>query len=87
MQAERRAGQIAQYRIEGPLDPGLVPRLVGLFAQRGLVPLAMEARRREAGLEMRLWQDGIGAAQALLIEQAVRANILVTSVELTMERG
>ncbi|MDX2157740.1 MAG: hypothetical protein SFW09_14665 [Hyphomicrobiaceae bacterium] len=78
----------ARYLVQGPADPGLLPRLVEPFAKLGTVPTRVHASR-EAGdgsemtVDLRLAQATPRTAQ--LIEHALRRVVGVRQLIAVME--
>lgn len=71
-----------RFAVRASADPGLVPRLVNHFAQRGLVPSRLGTAMTGAELEVVIEQPGLSEDQATLIAERMRASILVGAVEL-----
>lgn len=79
---------VSCFSVEGEADPGLLPRVLELFAKRGLVPerfFAQQGRHGASSLTIDLQVAGFTAAQRDLVAAALRQIPLVTAV-LTSEK-
>lgn len=63
-------------------DPQSLIRVLGLFAQRSLMPSAVGARSCSNELSVTITQPDITGASAKVIAEKLRASVLVRSVEL-----
>ena len=80
---------VACFSIQAEADPSVMPRVLELFAKRGMIPLRWHADlggRRRDELTIDLQVDGLDRAKAELIAHAVRQMVAVTSV-LTSEKS
>jgi len=79
---------VSCFSVEGDADPGLLPRVLELFAKRGLVPerfFAQQGRHGPRSLTIDLQVAGFSAHQRDLVAQSLRQIPLVTAV-LTSEK-
>ncbi|WP_082132751.1 hypothetical protein [Pelagerythrobacter marensis] len=74
-----------RFRIHTLADPEALARVVGAFARRGIVPLALRARRE--GDECRIDADiaGLSPQQAATIAAGLGETFTVLSVRLQIE--
>ena len=82
------APAVSCFSVEGEADPGLLPRVLELFAKRGLVPerfFAQQGRHGGRSLTIDLQVAGFSQAQRELVAAALRQIPLVTAV-LTTEK-
>ncbi len=56
-----------RFRLEAMPDPQSLPRIVNFFAQRALVPSAVNARTLPEHMRIEIVVAGLGAEQAALI--------------------
>ena len=71
----------ACFAIRANAEPGILPRLIGLFAKRDLVPAAVQSRRFGAEqLAVDLQIDGIDRDLAELIAENMRQMVSVERV-------
>lgn len=71
----------ACFAIRANAEPGILPRLIGLFAKRDLVPAAVLSRRfGDQQLAVDLQIDGIDRALAELIAESMRQMVSVERV-------
>lgn len=80
---------VACFSIQAGADPSVMPRVLELFAKRGLIPLRWHSDlggRRRDELTIDLQVDGLDRAKAELIAQAIRQMVTVSSV-LTSEKS
>ncbi len=85
---DRPQPAVSCYCVEGEADPGLLPRVLELFAKRGLVPerfFAQPSRHGSAGLMIDLQVRGFSAAERELVASCLRQIPLVWTV-LTSEK-
>ncbi len=86
--ASAPATAVSCFCVEGEADPGLLPRVLELFAKRGLVPerfFAQPGRHGSRTLTIDLQVAGFSAAQREVAAAALRQIPLVTAV-LTAEK-
>lgn len=72
----------AAYKVHATADPGIVVRLLNFFAQRDLVPGAVQVRRYADGLTIKVEQPEITEHAATIIAEKMRSLVTVNSVEL-----
>lgn len=80
---------VACFSIQAGADPSVMPRVLELFAKRGLIPLRWHSDlggRRCDELTIDLQVDGLDRGKAELIAHAIRQMVTVTSV-LTSEKS
>lgn len=85
---QRPQAAVSCYCVEGEADPGLLPRVLELFAKRGLVPerfFAQPGRHGTAGMMIDLQVRGFTAAERELVAACLRQIPLVWTV-LTSEK-
>ncbi|MEI9984444.1 MAG: hypothetical protein WDN69_15310 [Aliidongia sp.] len=73
----------ACFAIRAAAEPGILPRLIGLFAKRDLVPAAVQARRIGPGrdlLAVDLQVEGLDLGLAELIAENMRQMVSVERV-------
>ena len=79
------------YRMTGDAEPGLLPRVLEVFAKRNLVPDTMRAERRDGGdgLSIELRIAPIEPAKARHIAVCLRGTVGVRTVlgPVTLETG
>jgi hypothetical protein len=68
----------ASYRVHARAEPGVMPRVVELFAKRGLVPHKWHSTADDAGLTIDLQIGGLGRDAADYIGRCMRQ---ITGVE------
>ncbi len=79
---------VSCYCVEGEADPGLLPRVLELFAKRGLVPerfFAQPSRHGSDGLVIDMQVRGFNTAERELVASCLRQIPLVRTV-LTREK-
>ena len=77
----------AGFAIVAAAEPGILPRLIGAFAQRGLVPARWHGSLTPAGeIELDIRLDGLDATQVERIAAKLRSLIGVRAV-LTWQDG
>ncbi len=82
------ATAVSCFCVEGEADPGLLPRVLELFAKRGLVPerfFAQPGRHGGKSLTIDLQVAGFSADQREVVAASLRQIPLVTAV-LTAEK-
>lgn len=80
---------VACFSIQAIADPSVMPRVLELFAKRGMIPLRWHADlggRRRDELTIDLQVDGLDRAKAELIAHAIRQMVAVVGV-LTSEKS
>ena len=70
----------ACFSVHAEADPGVMPRVVALFAKRGLVPTSWHSRVNGAELTIDLQMKGLDGATAAYIAACLRQVISVTTV-------
>ncbi|GHD41484.1 hypothetical protein GCM10017083_06000 [Thalassobaculum fulvum] len=81
--------RVACFSIQAGADPSVMPRVLELFAKRGMIPQRWHSDlggRRRDELTIDLQVDGLDRAKAELIAHAIRQMVTVTSV-LTSEKS
>ena len=79
----------ACFHVHAAAEPGVMPRVLALFAKRGLVPTAWHSAVSGAaadGLDIDIQMAGLGAAEAAYIARCLRALADVRTV-LISEKG
>lgn len=73
---------LLQFRMTADADPGMLPRLMQVFAKRSLVPEAVRAERRESGdsLSVELRIPAIEPARAMHVAACLRETVGVRTV-------
>lgn len=80
---------VACFSIQAGADPSVMPRVLELFAKRGMIPQRWHSDlggRRRDELTIDLQVDDLERAKAELIAHAIRQMVTVTSV-LTSEKS
>lgn len=80
---------VACFSIQAEADPSVMPRVLELFAKRGMIPLRWHSDlggRRRDELTIDLQVDGLDRAKAELIAHAIRQMVAVVGV-LTSEKS
>ncbi len=67
------------FRIVAARDPQTLPRIMGVFAQRTLVPTTLSSRRRGGMLHIDAALDDLDAATAAIIAAKLCESVLVAS--------
>jgi len=70
------------FRIDAILDPHSLPRVVGLFAQRAIMPSAMQMHVADGMMRIQVTVDGLAAGQAAIIAAKLHAAVTVIDAEL-----
>lgn len=86
------SGAVYCYSVHGVADPGLLPRLIELFAKRGGVPLSMHVTRQSESdaapeLVVDLQVDGLALEVAAVIADAMRQIPVVSRIYMTERIG
>ncbi len=74
------------FSVQARAEPGVMPRVVELFAKRGLVPQKWQSTASGEALTIDVLMTGLGRDQALYIARCMRQITGVDSV-LTSETG
>ncbi len=74
------------FSVQARAEPGVMPRVVELFAKRGLVPQKWQSTASGEALTIDVLMAGLGRDQALYIARCMRQITGVDSV-LTSETG
>lgn len=85
---QRPQPAVSCYCVEGEADPGLLPRVLELFAKRGLVPerfFAQPSGHSDQGLVIDLQVRGFTTAEREIVASCLRQIPLVWTV-LTSEK-
>jgi len=80
---------VACFSIQAGADPSVMPRVLELFAKRGMIPQRWHSDlggRRRDELTIDLQVDGLDRAKAELIAHSIRQMVTVSSV-LTSEKS
>jgi hypothetical protein len=76
----------ACFAVTAQADPGVLPRIVGLFAKRGLTPTHLRADwNAGSGLGVEVRMAGMDPELALYIGQCMRAIVAVDEVRVSAE--
>jgi len=75
----------ACFSIHAEAEPGVMPRVVELFAKRGLVPTSWISRVSGSELTIDLQMRGLGAAEIAYFAQCLR-QIVAVNVVLASQR-
>ena len=82
---------LLQFRMTADADPGMLPRLLQVFAKRSLVPEALRAERRGDGdsLSIELRIPEIEPSRAMHVAACLRATVGVRTVlgPVTLQTG
>lgn len=82
--------QTACFSVHGVADPGLLPRVAGLWAKRGLTPARWHSAvcgRGDGELHVDIELPGVSAELAAQIAGELRLIWGVTQVLMSLERG
>lgn len=71
-----------RFRIDATPDPHSLPRVAGFFAQRAIIPAAMQMRVERGLMRIEVTVDGLGAAQAATIAAKLHEAVTVIVAEL-----
>ncbi len=77
------------FTISAIADPGVIPRVLEIFAKRGWVPSFLQSRQtgpEGEALTIDIQMPGLAAATAEYIAACMRQIVLVTSVIMERER-
>lgn len=86
----RKALPTQCFSVQALADPGTLPRVIGVFAKRGLVPGRIHADRAQAGrkdLVIDVHLDNTDTEQARLIAQELRRQFCVEAVLVTEKQS
>lgn len=76
------AAERYRYDVRAHADPQTLLRVVGLFSQRGLIPIAVQSARAGESLSISIEVELDAAAVAELLLQKLRTLVLVEDVQL-----
>ena len=68
------------YSLLAGAEPGVLPRVIGELARRGLVPLRFDAVRAQGGLGIDIEVQGLDAMQAAHVAERLRGIVHVERV-------
>ncbi|HEY0594598.1 hypothetical protein [Sphingopyxis sp.] len=71
-----------RFRIDAILDPHSLPRVAGFFAQRSIMPLAMQMQVEQGRMRIEITVDGLAAGQAATIAAKLHEAVTVIDAEL-----
>lgn len=74
----------AHFRVRTAADPQALLRVLGLLAQRDLVPSALRVSRHAQELIVAIVQPGLSDEEARIISEKLRSLVIVGGVELEM---
>ncbi len=89
-QHKRKAQPTQCFSVQALADPGTLPRVVEVFAKRGLIPGRIHASRTSTpkeGLIVEVHLEDADAEQARLIAQELRRQFCVEAVLVTEKQG
>ncbi|HBT41119.1 MAG TPA: hypothetical protein DIW51_15880 [Rhodospirillaceae bacterium] len=87
---ERKARPTQCFSVQALADPGTLPRVVEVFAKRGLIPGHIHASRTSTpkeGLVVEVHLEDTDAEQARLIAQELRRQFCVEAVLVAEKQG
>ncbi|UTW51520.1 hypothetical protein KFF05_16725 [bacterium SCSIO 12827] len=87
---KRKAQPTQCFSVQALADPGTLPRVVEVFAKRGLIPGRIHASRTSTpkeGLIVEVHLEDADAEQARLIAQELRRQFCVEAVLVTEKQG
>ena len=87
---KRKAQATQCFSVQALADPGTLPRVVEVFAKRGLIPGHINASRTSTpkeGLVVEVHLDDADAEQARLIAQELRRQFCVEAVLVAEKQG
>ena len=70
----------ACFSVHAEAEPGVMPRVLALFAKRGLVPTSWHSRVNGGELTIDLQMKGLDGATAAYIAACLRQVVTVTTV-------
>jgi acetolactate synthase small subunit len=76
----------ACFSVHAEAEPGVMARVVELFAKRGLVPTSWMSRVNGCELTIDLQMRGLGAEEATYIAQCLRQIVCVDVVLISEKR-
>ena len=68
-----------RFRIVAAADPQTLPRIMGVFSQRALIPATMSAELRGDLVHIDTALDDLDALTAAIVIEKLRASVLVAS--------
>lgn len=71
-----------RFRIDAILDPHSLPRVAGFFAQRSIMPSAMQMHVEQGRMRIEITVDGLAAGQAATIAAKLHEAVTVIDAEL-----
>jgi acetolactate synthase regulatory subunit len=71
-----------RFRIDAILDPHSLPRVAGFFAQRSIMPSAMQMQIEQGRMRIEITVDGLAAGQAATIAAKLHEAVTVIGAEL-----
>jgi hypothetical protein len=74
----------AHFHITAESDPQVHLRVLGLFAQRYIIPSESRMTSNEGSMRVEIWQPGLGTSVAQIVAEKLRSIPLVRSVELRL---
>jgi len=66
-----------RFRIDAILDPHSLPRVTGFFAQRAIMPSAMQMQVERGRMCIEVTVEGLGDAQAAIIAAKLHEAVTV----------
>jgi len=69
-----------RFRIVAVPDPQTLPRIIGIFAQRSLIPSTMAVKLRGDQLDIETTLDDLDAPTSAMIAAKLAESVLVASV-------
>ena len=84
-----QTGPVACFSVTAVADPGALPRILELFAKRGLVPARMNVTRAgpdDGGLSVDIWMTDMEPSLAAYIGECLRAMFCVDDVVVSQTR-
>jgi acetolactate synthase small subunit len=81
-----RPDPTACFSVHAAAEPGVMPRVVELFAKRGLVPTSWISRVSGRELTIDLQMRGLGPQEAAYIAQCLRQIVSVDVVLISEKR-
>ncbi len=73
----------ARFVVHAVPDMQTLPRVINYFAQLGMVPTRVEARREGERMAISIEQSGLDTRRAAVIAEKMRSSVLIETVELT----
>ncbi|MFC5359837.1 hypothetical protein [Azospirillum himalayense] len=75
--------RLVRFAVQADADPGTLPRVLELFAKRGLVPLSLNSRLLGETLTMEVEMAGMVAAESNHVGNCLRQIPMVLTVAVT----